>query len=67
MRKLQATNRESEILNLLCDLGETDLIAYKLKVSSRTVEAHILNLMKRNQYPNRLLLAVHWDRQRRQI
>ena len=66
MRKIQATKRESEILDLLCDLGETDLIAYKLKISSRTIEAHILNLMKRNQYPNRLLLAVHWDRNRRQ-
>ena len=53
------------MLNALCELGQTDLVSTKLKITHKTVEAHIFNCMNKNGYPNRLTLALAWDRQQR--
>ena len=65
MRKIIATPREADVLNALCELGQTDLVSTKLKITHKTVEAHILNCMNKNGHPNRLTLALAWDRQQR--
>jgi DNA-binding NarL/FixJ family response regulator len=49
----------------LCELGETDLVARKTGWTERTVEAYLGRLIKKLGYPNRLTLALAWDRQTR--
>lgn len=65
MRKISVSIRESQVLDALCELGETDLVARKLNISMRTVERHINTMMARNKYPNRLTIVLAWDRMRR--
>lgn len=65
MKLLIVTKRQSQVLDALCELGQTDLVSTKLKITHKTVEAHIFNCMSKNSYPNRLTLALAWDRQRR--
>ena len=65
MRKLSVTPSEAKLLDALCELGETDLVARKTGWTERTVEAYLGRLIKKLGYPNRLTLALAWDRQTR--
>ncbi len=65
MKTLLITFRESQVLDALCDLGQTNLVAERLGISHRTVEAHIQRMMRENGLPNRLTLALAWDRHKR--
>lgn len=64
-KPLNLTPREQKTLDTLCELGQTDLVARKLNISPRTVEAHIRHAMAANKYPNRLMLALARDRELR--
>jgi DNA-binding CsgD family transcriptional regulator len=64
-KPLVLTKREAELLDALCDLGETDLVARKLGVNKVTVATYITRIMKRNMYPNRLMLVLAKDRENR--
>lgn len=64
-KPLMLTDAQARVLDALCELGETDLVARKLKLSQRTVGVYINRIMRTNQYPNRLMLALAWDRQKR--
>ena len=64
-KPLKLTEAHARVLDALCELGETDLVARKLKLSQRTVGVYINRIMRTNQYPNRLMLALAWDRQKR--
>ncbi len=57
--------RQAEVLDAICELGQTDLVARKLKISPRTVEAHVRRALAVNNYPNRLMLALARDRENR--
>ena len=59
------TKREAEILDALCELGETDLVARRVQLTFRTVEAYISRAVRANKYPNRLTLALARDRELR--
>lgn len=65
MKKIIVTKRHAQTLDLLCEYGETDLVAYKMGISERTVTNYINRIMWANGYPNRLTLALAWDRQNR--
>ena len=65
MRAIQVTPRQAQVLDLLCEFGETDLIAYKLGLSEKTITIYINKIMEQNGYPNRLTLSLAWDRQKR--
>ena len=65
MKKLNVTLSEAELLNALCELGQTDLIARKTGLSIRTVETYLTRLLNKLGYPNRITLALAWDRQTR--
>jgi DNA-binding CsgD family transcriptional regulator len=64
-KKLILSPREEQILNAICELGQTDLVARKLDISPRTVEIYISRAMSTNKYPNRLMLALARDRELR--
>ena len=65
-KPLVLTLREAEVLDAFCDLGETDLVARKLGVTERSIATYIARIMKKNMYPNRLMLVLAKDRERRQ-
>ena len=65
MRKISATPSEAKLLDALCELGQTDLVARKTGWTKRTVEVYLARLIKKLGYPNRLTLALDWDRQQR--
>jgi DNA-binding CsgD family transcriptional regulator len=65
-RALILTRREAEVLDAFCDLGETDLVARKLGVTERSIATYIARIMKKNMYPNRLMLVLAKDRENRQ-
>jgi len=65
MRELKVTPRQAQVLDELCEFGETDLVAYRLKISPRSVTVYINRIMETNGHPNRLTLALAWDRQKR--
>lgn len=65
MKQLKVTPRQAQVLDALCEFGQTDLVAYKLKLKPHTVEQHIYRLMQINGYPNRLTLVLAWDREKR--
>ena len=65
MKKLNVTPSEAKLLNALCELGETYLVALKTGLTERTVKAYLGRLIKKLGYPNRLTLALAWDRQTR--
>jgi DNA-binding NarL/FixJ family response regulator len=65
VKKLNVTLSEAELLNALCELGQTDLIARKTGLSIRTVETYLTRLLNKLGYPNRITLALAWDRQTR--
>ena len=65
-KALILTRREAEVLDAFCDLGETDLVARKLGVTERSVATYIARIMKKNMYPNRLMLVLAKDRENRQ-
>lgn len=64
-KPLTLTPREQRVLDAICELGQTDLVARKLGVSPRTVEVYISRAMAANRYPNRLMLALARDRELR--
>lgn len=64
-KKLILTKRQAEVLDALCELGETDLVARKLNLSQRSVSTYIIRALAANQYPNRLTLALARDRENR--
>ncbi len=65
MKPIKVTPRQRDVLNALCEFGQTDLVAYTLKLTTTGVEMHISRAMRANGYPNRLTLALAWDRQNR--
>jgi DNA-binding CsgD family transcriptional regulator len=65
VKKLVLTDHEARMLDALCELGETDLVARKLRISPRTVGTYIARIMAANNYPNRLMLALARDRENR--
>lgn len=65
MKPIIATPRQAAVLDALCELGQTDLVAYALRVKPRTVDEYVIRLMRQNKYPNRLTLVLAWDRERR--
>jgi DNA-binding NarL/FixJ family response regulator len=65
MKKLNVTPSEARLLDALCELGQTDLIARQTGLSMRTVETYITRLLNKLGYPNRITLALAWDRQTR--
>lgn len=65
MRKLVVTPVEARVLDSLCELGQTDLVARQTGLSMRTVEVYVTRLLKKLGYPNRLTLVLAWDRQQR--
>ena len=65
MKKLLVTPSETKLLDALCEFGETDLVARKTGWTERTVETYLGRLVKKLGYPNRLTLALAWDRQTR--
>ena len=65
MRRIEATPKQQQVLDALCEFGQTDLVAYKLGLKTRSVEMVIFRVMHANGYPNRLTLALAWDRQTR--
>ena len=67
MRKLNVTPSEAKLLDALCELGETDLVARKTGWTERTVEVYLARLIKKVGYPNRLTLALAWDREHRDV
>lgn len=67
MKKLNVTPSEAKLLNALCELGQTDLVARKTGWAERTVEAYLARLIKKLGYPNRLTLALAWDREHRNV
>jgi DNA-binding NarL/FixJ family response regulator len=64
-KALILTKSQARVLDALCDLGETDLVARKLGLSEKTVTVYISRSLVANQYPNRLMLALAWDRETR--
>ncbi len=64
-KKLILTKRQAEVLDALCELGETDLVAHKLKLSQRSVATYIIRALAANKHPNRLTLALARDRELR--
>jgi hypothetical protein len=67
VKKLNVTPSEAKLLNALCELGQTDLVARKTGWAERTVEAYLARLIKKLGYPNRLTLALAWDREHRNV
>ena len=67
MRKLNVTPSEAKLLDALCELGETDLVARRTGWTERTVEVYLARLIKKVGYPNRLTLALAWDREHRDV
>lgn len=65
MKPLKVTPRQAEVLDLLIELGQTKLIAHRMKIDTKTVEMYIHRAMTANGYPNRLTLALAWDREMR--
>jgi DNA-binding NarL/FixJ family response regulator len=65
MKKLNVTPSEAKLLDALCELGQTDLIARKTGLSARTVETYMTRLINKLGYPNRITMALAWDRQTR--
>ena len=64
-KPLILTKREAELLDALCELGETDLVARKLGLTERTVGTYISRIISNNKYPNRLTIALARDRELR--
>lgn len=64
-KPLKLTPREQAVLDAICELGQTDLVARKLDISPRTVEVYVSRIMAANGYPNRLMLALTRDRELR--
>lgn len=62
---LKLSEHEARVLDALCELGETDLVARKLRLSKRTVSIYINRIMAANKYPNRLMLALARERENR--
>ena len=65
MRKIKATPTQARVLDALCEFGQTDLVARKLRISPRTVEVYVSRILAASGYPNRLTLVLAWDRARR--
>ena len=64
-KALILTKSQARVLDALCEFGETDLVARKLGLSEKTVTVYISRSLVANQYPNRLMLALAWDREKR--
>ena len=64
-KALTLTKSQARVLDALCEFGETDLVARKLGLSEKTVTVYISRSLVANQYPNRLMLALAWDREKR--
>ncbi len=65
MKKINATPTQARVLDALCEFGQTDLVARKLRISPRTVEGYVSRAMASSGYPNRLMLVLAWDRMKR--
>lgn len=64
-KPLILTKRQAEVLDAICELGQTDLVAQKLGITMKAVEVIIGRMMRVNKYPNRLLIALAYDREKR--
>ena len=65
MKRIKVTPKQKQVLDALCKYGQTDLVAYTLGVKPNSVEMHIYRAMQINGFPNRLTLALAWDRETR--
>ena len=65
MKPLIVTQRQADVLDALCEFGQTDLAARRLGIGARTIEKHLQGIQATNKYPNRLTLVLAWDRQKR--
>jgi DNA-binding NarL/FixJ family response regulator len=52
------TNREKEVIDLLCQGKENKVIAYELSMSSKSVKNYLTQLFKRYEVSNRTALAL---------
>ena len=64
-KKLILTDRQAQALDAIVELGQTDLVARKLGLSTKTIETYVRRAMITNKYPNRLTLAIARDRENR--
>lgn len=62
MKPLKLTPQEEQVIRLLCELGETKLVAHRLRIEPKTVHEYIRRAIARNGHINRLTLALAWDR-----
>lgn len=63
-QRVHLTQREKQVLTLLCEGLPNKLIARRLKISSGTVKVHISNIFRALHVSNRLqavLLARCWE------
>jgi DNA-binding NarL/FixJ family response regulator len=63
-QRVHLTQREKEVLALLCEGLPNKLIGRRLKISSGTVKVHISNIFRALSVSNRLqavLLALCWE------
>lgn len=65
VKQLNLKPREAAVLEALCTYGNTALAAQSLGIKIKTLETYIYRMMKENGYPNRLTLALAWDREQR--
>lgn len=65
MKPLILTDRQTQVLDLLCELGDTKLVAHRMGVETKSVHDYISRAVKSNGHINRLTLALAWDRQKR--
>lgn len=65
MKPLVVTPRQAEVLDLLCELGDTKLVARRMGVEPKTIHDYITRTIKANGHINRLTLALAWDREKR--
>jgi DNA-binding CsgD family transcriptional regulator len=56
---VQLTQREKEVLSLICQGHTTNVMAEQLFISARTVEGHRKNLLEKTGTHNSVSLAVY--------
>jgi DNA-binding CsgD family transcriptional regulator len=63
--ELSLTPRQTELLSLVCLGHSTSSACRHLGISAATGEVHLRLAMLRNSAPNRVVLALRFDRARR--
>lgn len=63
---MKVTKRQAQVLDALCEYGNNKLIARELKIDIRAVEKLLARIKDRTAIESRVVLAVRWDRFKRQ-